>query len=62
MVTLELTDSECRILAHILESDLSDLRMEIAGTDRLEFRQRLKTRKQVIAKVLEAIHSGAPAT
>lgn len=62
MVTLDLTDAECRRLAEQLETDLSDLRMEIAGTDRLEFRQRLKRRKAVLAKVLETLHRGAPGT
>jgi hypothetical protein len=34
--------------------------MEIADTDRLDFRDRLKQRKAVLAKVLDAL--GAPVT
>jgi hypothetical protein len=60
MVSLHLTVKEAAILASVLESYLSDLRMEIADTDRLEFRDALKERKDVIQKVLDAIaHVGA---
>ena len=55
MLNLDLTDEEVEVLRHVLESYLSDLRMEIADTDLLDFRNMLKGRKGVIGKVLEAL-------
>ncbi len=55
MLNLDLTDEEVEVLRHVLESYLSDLRMEIADTDLLDFRNMLKDRKGVIRKVLEAM-------
>jgi len=54
-VRLDLTDDERRILLEILESDRSDLRMEIANTDSQDFREMLKVRKAAIKKVLAAL-------
>lgn len=54
-VQLDLTDDERRILLEILESDRSDLRMEIANTDSQDFREMLKVRKAAIKKVLAAL-------
>jgi hypothetical protein len=47
--TLQLTTAEAATLADVLRSYLSDLRAEIAGTDRLEFREELK-RTEVLLK------------
>ena len=55
MVDLDLTGDEVDVLQHVLESYLSDLRMEIADTDSFDFRSMLKHRKQVIMKVLDAL-------
>lgn len=55
MIQLELSAKELEILLEILDTDLSDLRMEIADTDRMDFREMLKTRKAVIAKVLTTL-------
>lgn len=55
MIQLDLTTDEREIMTTVLESYLSDLRMEIADTDRKAFRDMLKERKQVIRKVLSAI-------
>jgi hypothetical protein len=60
MIHLDLTEDEARILAEILESDHSDLRMEIADTDSMDFREMLKGRKAVLAKAIEALTGGAP--
>ena len=61
MIQLDLTDDEARILAEILEAAHSDLRMEIADTDSMHFRDMLKGRKAVIAKVLESLGAGGSA-
>ena len=58
MIQLDLTDEEVEILKELLESAHSDLRMEIADTDRMDFRDMLKGRKAVLAKTLEALGGG----
>lgn len=58
MTQLDLTPDEHETLVGVLESYLSDLRMEIANTDTLDFRDLLKERKRVIQKVLSALEAG----
>jgi len=53
MPRLDLTAGEAKQLQHVLESHLSDLRMEIAGTDSFDLRRRLK-RTEVFLKRLIA--------
>ncbi len=53
MIQLNVTNQEKEILADLLKSDLSDLRMEISHTDLREYREKLKTKKAVISKVLD---------
>ncbi|MCP4203234.1 MAG: hypothetical protein GY769_15025 [bacterium] len=55
MIQLDLDDNERQILCTVLDSYLSDLRMEISDTDRLEFREMLKERKAVLVRVLEVL-------
>jgi len=55
MIQLDLSEEEVQILKEVLESAHSDLRMEIADTDRKDFRDTLKGRKAVIAKALESL-------
>lgn len=57
MIQLDLDKAEARILRETIEAVLSDLRMEIADTDRLDYREMLKGRKQALNKVLEALES-----
>ena len=57
MIHLDLSDAERHALKEILEGTLSDLRMEIANTDRLDFRNMLKERKRVLLKTVEALGS-----
>ena len=52
---VELSSEEVEMLQEVLESEISDLRMEIADTDRLEFREQLKERKETIRKLLKAL-------
>jgi hypothetical protein len=59
MIQIDLSRSEREILVQVLEADLSDLRMEIAHTDLLEYREGLKDRKRVLSKVLEALRQEA---
>ncbi len=55
MIELDLDEEEASILKMVLESYLSDLRMEIADTDSYDFRQMLKQRKAVLIKVIESL-------
>jgi hypothetical protein len=55
MINLNLTKEENGILARVLESYLSDLRMEIADTDSMDFRESLKKKKDVLNKVLDTL-------
>lgn len=48
---LELSSEEAYVLRDTLESYLSDLRMEIADTDRQEYREQLKHRKQILERI-----------
>ena len=57
MIHLDLTTEEQEVLKNTLASYLSDLRYEIADTDRLEFREQLKAKKAVLEKILAAIQS-----
>ena len=55
MIRSQLTPSEAATLTLVLESYLSDLRMEIAGTEELGFREALKQRELVLKQLLERL-------
>ena len=52
MTTLELKAEDVEQLRSILTSYLSDLRMEIAGTEQHDFREGLKRREAFIKELL----------
>lgn len=52
MVELRLSDDKAALLTEILESDLADLRVEIARTDTFEYREGLKKRAEFIEDTL----------
>lgn len=60
MTHLDLSPDEQAILADVLDSYLSDLRMEIANTDQMDFRDMLKERKRVVMKARDALRSAQP--
>jgi len=55
MTVLELSLRENELLCDTIESYLADLRMEIAETDSLDYREMLKEHKQVLSAILERI-------
>lgn len=55
MVQLDLSREEVEVLVEVLETALSDLRMEIANTDSKDFRDMLKGRKAAIEKAIEGL-------
>ena len=57
MVQLEITEDERQILLQVLEACISDLRVEIAGTDNINFKDMLKQRKEIMLKLQRALVS-----
>lgn len=55
MVHLALKPTEAEVLRMVLESYLSDLRMEIADTDSMDYREKLKARKAVLRRIVTMI-------
>ncbi len=55
MIQLNLTKEEEETLIYLLENCISDLRMEIAGTDNVSYKQMLKHRKAVLEKILATL-------
>ena len=57
MPTLTLTTLEANLLEELLKSNLSDLRMEVAGTDLKDMRDKLKEREAIITRLIERLAS-----
>ncbi len=55
MIRIDLSKEELNALNEILAAYLSDLRMEIADTDNLEFRGTLKGREHLVNGLLERL-------
>ena len=55
MATIELGREEARLLREVLESYLSDLRMEIRGTDSRRFRDDLKKTEAMLRNLLTRV-------
>jgi len=58
MIQLKLTPDEAKMLGEILRSYLSDLRSEIADTERKAFRESLKAQEALINKLLQELPQG----
>jgi hypothetical protein len=58
-LNLELEPRDGEVLAAVLEDTISDLRMEIANTDSLDFRQELKAREEVLKRLLGRLRTAA---
>lgn len=59
MPRLEITPSDAKELQRVLKSYLSDLRMEIAGTDSFDFRQDLKRTERLLKRVIGQLQGRA---
>jgi hypothetical protein len=57
MPQIELVPEEIEMLQAILESYLSDLRMEISSTDSMDFREGLKKREVFLKKMLRELEA-----
>jgi hypothetical protein len=52
MVQITLTTDEAATLREVLETYVSDLRMEIADTDSMDFRERLKAEEAFLKRLI----------
>jgi hypothetical protein len=59
MTRIELTPEKAGMLREILESYLSDLRMEISATDLQDFREKLKNKAQFLRELLDQLEEKA---
>lgn len=55
--TLDLTEEEAVLLRETLAEYLSDLRMQIAGTDSADFRAGLAHRREILERLVERLGS-----
>lgn len=55
MVQIELNSQEVEMMKEIIEGYLSDLRMEIADTDRMDFRENLKKKEGFLKSLLQRL-------
>lgn len=55
MIQLDLNKQDTEVLTDVLETYLSNLRMEISATDLHDFREGLKSRKAVLIKVIDEL-------
>ncbi len=58
MVKLDLSTEDARVLAEILASVMSDMRMEIADTEKMEWRDELKRRKMLLERLITELETG----
>ena len=59
MVTLTLGRRDAAVLAQVLESYLSELRVEIIHTDNRTFRESLKDRRDTLRRIVDALEAKA---
>ncbi|CAN5319739.1 hypothetical protein BH24PSE2_BH24PSE2_00720 [soil metagenome] len=55
MPSLELTEDERDVLKNALESYVKDLGFEISNTERRSFRDPLKSKREVLLKIIEKL-------
>jgi hypothetical protein len=49
--TIQLADEEAEILRSVLEEYISELRMEVANTDNMDFREALKRKEEILKRL-----------
>ncbi|MEX2142939.1 MAG: hypothetical protein WD894_27025 [Pirellulales bacterium] len=59
MAQITLTSEETVELRQVLDSYVSDLRMEISNTDQMDFREGLKSREEFLKKLLRQLEEPA---
>jgi hypothetical protein len=56
-IEIELTPKEIETFKEVLENFISDLRMEITDTDKQDYRESLKTKKNLIVKIKQKLEA-----
>ncbi len=51
MLQIKISQEEHELLIELLDNSISELRMEIANTDRLEYREMLKERETLMKRI-----------
>jgi len=59
MVQIMITEEERALLMDILENDISELRMEIANTDRQGYRDMLKNREALMKTIHQRLEQAS---
>lgn len=55
VIQISLTNADAGMLREMLEDYLSDLRMEVAGTDSRDWREALKRREALLKRLLDEL-------
>lgn len=55
MKQLQLSDEQASTLREVLQAYVSDLAMEIADTDSMDFREGLKAKREVLNSVIDQL-------
>ncbi|HEX9303209.1 MAG TPA: hypothetical protein VGA31_02040 [Thermoanaerobaculia bacterium] len=53
--TIEFAEEEARLLQSVLEEYISELRMEIANTDSMDFREDLKRKEEILKSLVDQL-------
>jgi len=61
MLNINLNEEELSILYQLLESCISDLRVEIVRTENIQYKRMLKQRKEVLEKLHASLHQAKEA-
>lgn len=51
MITLTLTDEDLEVLTGVIENNIEDLRQEIHDTDRSQYKEMLRHRREVLVRI-----------
>ena len=54
-IELNLTEDEKNIIEDFLENNISELSMEITDTDKMEYREKLKIKRNALNKLLKSL-------
>jgi hypothetical protein len=59
MIRLELTPEQADELREVLESYVSEMRMQISSTEQMDFRESLKDRKEFLNRLIQQLQTQA---
>jgi hypothetical protein len=54
-IKLNLSEDEQNIIKDILENNISELSMEITDTDKMNYREKLKIKRNILQKLLKSL-------